>query len=569
MAGPKTHCPNPMPTWRLTNREINQSQELADAVLRLYDCPVAFGHAIGHNGILQADGSRRKVYGELHRKTAQHLMSGKRTSVLLPRGHGKSTLLQDIAWWDKWRDTSERAMYVSAATMLATQMLGEMQSMTKGDVELIPAHGKTPALTVAFRELFPELMPVKAPSGSPPGSFNVAGRRGTSREPCFFPSSIASNKAGLHPPKIYIDDVSNERNSTTPTQREKVIEALKQLEPIAGPNGVLRHIGTPWAFFCCSAWIAESAGWDQMRYGCWDGVNPDTGIADGQGPGTYALNPMYMTATELFETEQTIDDPEFWSQQYMVKPMAASYALFPDPVLNGAKQPLSDIDLLPDGKRILLWDPTGRANAVAGDWNGLVVVHVTTAHAVRHACAKTPALAIPGLADMPGDTNIFYPIHAEEIRGQPGDCLPAIEAIHERYKLNALWVEDTGQASLIRTWLHNKHWIVDDKVAIIPIKIGTRGASKDQRLQGIQVGMKEHRIRIPREFVGREVFLKRLGEFPKSESDDIPDAFALLTNFIMRRGKIPGVDNKDKTLYNPKADPLSLHFQQDTPPSAW
>jgi len=535
--------------WRiLSERDIEKSSELFDAILRLLEDPVAFGHAIGHRGILTAQpGSppvRRKQFSRLHREITANALSTNRTSTIVSRNHGKTTLLMDIALWEKWRDPEKRTMYVSAATQLANEILGEMRNMCNAEnmVEIIPAQGKEPPVLVPFSAAFPQLVPCRASPGSPPGSFNTVGRQGMGREPCFFPSSIGSNKAGKHPTDIYVDDPSNERNSTTPVQREKVIQSFKQLEPILrDPSGNIRHIGTPWAFYDLSAWIGEhSEEWSQYRFGCWDGVNPNTGIADkkGRGPnGAYALCPDFMSDLELLAAEDRIDDPEFWSQQYLVQPVAAAYALFPDKRLR--ESTLFDIlpENLPKGRKIILWDPTSRADAKIGDWNGIILVHVTTAE----RCIGIPGLEIPGIADMPPDTNIFFPVQAREIRGQIAECMEYVaDLIYENSEdIAALWVENTMSCDALRAWAHQQHWA--RKVRFVPINLKSR-AKKQQRLQGIQVGMAENRIFFPGKFPGRDILLKRLSEFPKSESDDLPDAFALLTNFIMKRGAVPGIE---------------------------
>jgi hypothetical protein len=498
----------------LNRYDIERSGELQDRILQLWESPVDFG-SLWHRGVLQTDGTRRKQYSKLHRDIADHALSSNRTSTVVSRNHGKTTIFMDIALWSKWRHLDKRIMYMSASTQLACEILGELRAVTEGEIELLPG------LMVPFRECFPELVPVKAAAGSPPASFNLAGRTGTGREPCFFPSSIGSNKAGKHPTDIFVDDPSNEKNSTTPVQREKVIHSIKQLEPILRDpqDGAIRHIGTPWAFEDVVAWLGRNPEYSQLRFGCWDGVDQGHGGRDKLGPGpegAYPLCPSYMNAPELIEAESLIDDHEFWAQQYLCKPV--------------------------------------------GDWNGIVVVHVTTAEALRLACKRNPGLRIDGLADAPKDTNYFFPIEAHEVKGPPGDCMDLIEDIHGRLRLSAVWVEDTGSAGALIPWFHEKHWTRRDRVNIVPIKIGTK-SNKAQRLQGIQLGFKEGRIRVLRDFPGRDILLKRLVEFPKSESDDIPDALALLTNHIMRRGAIPGISLEEppKVCY----DPTSVHW---TPP---
>ena len=94
-----------------------------------------------------------------------------------------------------------------------------------------------------------------------------------------------------------------------------------------------------------------------------------------------------------------------------------------------------------------------------------------------------------------------------------------------------------------------------DKVRLRAVKVSSK-AKKDQRLQGIQVGLKEGRVIFPRDYPGASILRQRLMEFPKSQSDDLPDALSLLTNSIMRRGKILLEEPA-----GPCYDPRSVHFQ--------
>lgn len=561
---------------RITNSDISRSQELQDRIIQLWECPVEFG-SLWHRGVLQTDGTRRKTYGYVHKEIAAHMTAHKRSSLVVTRNHAKSTEGIDIIMHQKWQHLDKRIMHISAATTLSKQLINELRTITQGEVELLPG------LVVPFSECFPELVAVRPPSGAPQGSFNVAGRAGTGREPCFMPSSIGSNRAGMHPTDIIADDPSNERNSTTPVQRQKVIDSMHQLEPILRDpsDGHIWHIGTPWAFKDVSSELPKM-GYKQYRFGCWDGVNPDTGLRDGKGPGRtelgapndgdWPLCPAYMNANELAETFISLRDAgnyEFWAQQYLVKPVAAADALFDDTLISATTHKVADHLALPAGKNILLWDPTSRADAKVGDWNGIIVVRATTAAHVTQMCAKNPAYAIPGLAEMAPDSNIFFVAEAIELKGPPADCMPVVRELHEKWGLDELWVEDTGAASWVQSWVNDHHWARE--IDTIPIKLGSRGASKDRRLQGTQLALREGRLRFISSAPGYDILTQRLTEFPKSESDDLPDALALLTWRGQRKGNLPKitVDPNSQTYYNAAADPSSIAFRPPRPSSSW
>lgn len=543
-----------------SRHDVDRSSELQDRLIEIYEDPVAFG-ALWHRGVPTPSG-RRKVYSKLHRDIADHALSANKTSTVVARNHGKTTFFGDLALWEKWREIHTTTMYASAATGLAKMILGDIKTIMLGaDCELFPG------VKIPFSACFPELMPVRAASGSPLGSFNCAGaNKAGVKEPCFFPAAPGSNKAGLHPDRIYADDLINEKTGTTPEQIQKSIDFMKQMVPILKDqtHGKIRQIGTLWAPYDVNEMLRRNPMYTQFRFGCWDGVNPDTGQQDGKGPGPdggWPLCPAFMTADELYDQEREIDDPVFWGHQYLIKATPAAYALFKEELLEEITIPW-DIDQIRakiPGVHILLWDPTQRTDPKVGDYNGIAVVFATTA---EHC--KAAALTIPGLADMPDDTTLFFIAHAAEIQGQPSDCLPLIEELHRRYQYETAWVENNGPVDMIRSWMHEQEWGAD--VEFLPITISTK-AKKDHRLQGLQMGMKKHRVLMPKKFPGQQELVQRLVEYPKSTSDDLPDALSLLTNGLERRNIIPGIPQAQiqKNVYDirnpawPRAQPNKKH----------
>lgn len=563
---------------KLTRGDIERSGELMDRLLELYKCPVEFG-SLWHRGVLQTDGTRRKTYGAVHKAIAEHMTAHKRSSLVISRNQGKSTEGIDILLHQKWRYLDKRFMHLSAATKLSTQLIGELRTICHPDAEI----ELLPGLLVPFGTVFPELVAVRPGSGAPQGSFNVAGRTGTGREPCFMPSSIASNKAGMHPTDILMDDPSNERNSTTPEQRHKVIDAAHQLEPILRDpsDGHIWHIGTPWAFKDISSEL-PNMGYKQFRFGCWDGVNPDTGLQDGKGPGRkefgapndgdWPLCPAYMNADELVETYLRYEQAgnlEFWAQQYLVKPIAATDALFTDDLIAASTTRVSTFDALPPGQNILLWDPTSAADAKVGDWNGLTLWRATTAEYVKEACKQNPAYAVPNLVELAPDDNLFFNIEAREIRGAPANCQEYIEDLHRRWGIDQFWVEDKASCGGIFMWLGSHHDL--KRTPRIPIALGSHGANKHRRLQALQAGLIQNRIWLVQCAKGHGILTRRLSEYPKSESDDLPDSAALLTWAGQRKGALPKikVEVDPNSYYNAAADPTSLRYRPQPPSSAW
>lgn len=104
----------------------------------------------------------------------------------------------------------------------------------------------------------------------------------------------------------------------------------------------------------CYALSREHPGWTQFRFGCWDGVNPDTDEVDGQTP----LCPAFLTADEIQTKEKGLSK-QFFAAQYLCEPVAAEEALFDDQLIVAATDSSVLDDGVPDGPEIVLWDRSG------------------------------------------------------------------------------------------------------------------------------------------------------------------------------------------------------------------
>ena len=87
-------------------------------------------------------------------------------------------------------------------------------------------------------------------------------------------------------------------------------------------------------------------------------------------------------------------------------------------------------------------------------------------------------------------------------------------------------------------WLEERGKIGGIRVQAVPI----RAEKIDYRLMSIATAVRKGYIRLPENFEGRDLLIRRLLEFPLGDSDDLLAAFALLSAQLERRGhQLPGL----------------------------
>jgi len=473
-----------------------------------------------------------------------HVYSQSRTSTIVPRGHAKSTVISVVdTCWHLLRHPESRNLVACATLDLAKKLCGEVRDRLNGDLELLPG------LFVPVKEVFPWLTPSgdQRKSG-PTDAFNIQGREGTGREPSVFAASIESNLAGNHPTRAVIDDPANEQNSRTFARRQKVIDFIETLEPLMyDTTSPIDHIGTPWAFQDVTSYLAGRSDWSQFRFGVWDG-SPE----DGKGPGpegAYPLCPSFLDADEILEKEAALSRT-FYSAQYLCSPVPSEEAIFDVGLVNAATDEDMDLKDVPLGQEIMLFDPVARIDGTQGDLNGIIIVRVIPAHKMK-------------LKGFPPDRNIFIPTYAHEINGGADAAACWIEDVgvpKHKKNLKSIWIEKVASQALFAPWLEERNRIHGIKIR--GHKIGT--ASLPYRLMGLQTAMRKGYLILPKNFPGRDLLIRRLIEYPLSDSDDLVSALALLSTTVERRGPLPGLD-KEPLSYR---DPMKA-WDTRTPSNAW
>lgn len=529
-----------------------QYPSLVAALKAIYDDPIAFGVAVGYRGT--KDG--RKQFGSLHRLIADRLRSHTRTSTLVPRNHAKSTIISEIfPAWSLVRDPSLRIMIASASQSLAEELTGRVRDILGGVLEFTISDE---VVEIPLADIFPHVLPSgRRDSSGPTKHFDIRGKAGQGREHSVFAASPGTSVTGKHPTMILVDDPCDNKNTATFDQRQKVISWFLALEPILqNVDDAFHHIGTVWSPNDVSQVIADRPDFDQLRLRAWVPENPETGIADGLGPGPlpggrwaekykgcYPLDANYRNAAELRQDEQLAEDinrAHFFAAQYLNEPMVAGDTIFPDTALLQASH--TRVPAFADYKKILLWDPTGRITGTAGDANGLVLVQPVPVKIFRDFDPRHA----PNLED---DRNVFICRLAKQVQGGIDDALQVVERMcAEDPDIRAIWIEEVAAQAAIAPWLKERGNI--KSVAIRGQKVGT--SAQAARLQGLATAMREGQFIIPDDFPGRDILIRQLAEYPSSDFDDIPCAAALLSQHRERRGLLPDLPAPPDTEGDPE-----------------
>jgi hypothetical protein len=468
-----------------------------------------------------------------------------RTATIIPRGCAKSTLNSVILpTWDLLRDPTERILVASATLDLSRQLVGEIRDRLNGSIEVMPG------IFAPVREVFPQLELDKSSriSQGPCETLNLVHRgRTTGRETSVFAGAVTAHLAGRHPTKASVDDLSDEQNSRTFAQRQKVVDWLTALIPVMKyPDSTIRMSATPWAFGDAVDWVSHNPKWHVTRFGVWVPENPETGIADGQGPGPhsesrwadkyaghYPLCESFLNAGEIREIEEEMEGREaFFAAQYLCDPIPASDAFWDADFLAGITVP----DILQNVKqgisipKILLWDPVHKMEDVVdkGSRNGLVLIGYLPAGVLGLKGYKDPT------------RNVFFVLGSWEIRGSADNARAFIEGdlMRKHPDLQTVWIEKNAGQTFLKPWLEDRGHLSGVKIRMQ--KIGN--ADLGHRLQGVVSAMRTGYLFFPSEFEGKSTLERRLLEYPLSDSDDLPAALSMLSHHWERRGALPGTE---------------------------
>lgn len=492
--------------------------------------PLAFAWAVGYSG----DEWGRKRYGAFHAQLASEIRSALLVSVVVPRGHAKTTLISHIMMaWELVRDAGgrHRLLAASATLGLAKENCGKVREILGGEIEVWPA-GAAPeeGQRLPLASIFPWAAPVNPlNSVGPCPSFNVAGRSGHGKEPSVFTGSPGTGLAGRRFTGAVLDDITNEQNSGTREQREKVIAFIAQIEALRYDHDHtwIRAPSTPWAPGDSTIHLSERRGWRQIKHDMYLDGMPRRSV-----PGEHRATvcPAFVSPEEAAEMERTAvlaGRYAFFSAQYRLQPIASDQPLFTAESWGQAHRPglmRSSVERL--GQVVLLWDPNSNVENAGGsfDRNGVAVIRIIPAHKLPYAVHDPRR-------------NVFVPIFTGEIAGGADDALAQIEAwVGERRwpDLRSIWIEDVAAQTFLAPWARERGKIEGVRVRgqRIPAK------SLTLRLAGLQTAMREGQFLIPDDLEGGDLLRERLLSYPAADYDDLPAALCLLSYHWDRIGPV-------------------------------
>lgn len=537
MGSPSPKAPGPVRLRPMPSdipRHPSAKVVIPPEILNLLRDPIALGEALGYKGDPQTG---RKRFGQLHRDMLAHVTSGTRKAIAVPRGHAKTTCIDVILpIWKLARDPDKRIMFASATLDLSKKILGEVRDRLAGDLEI------KPGLFVPVSRVFPHLalsVPDKRKSG-PTDRINISGRTAAGgRESSIYASAVGANTAGNHPTDIHFDDLQNEQNSRTWSQRQKVIEYVKQAVPLARyPDSPICAVMTAWAPDDLLAWMQDHKDWDVVVKGVWDGAGPE---GEGPGPdGAWPLCDSFMNAAEIEMVEKEVG-PVFFAAQYLNTPIPAEDALFDQPMTD-AFEDLSELaptgqalPRIPAGQgQILLWDPVHRLEGMANQkrsLNGLVRV------------MPVPAGQL-GINWLDRNRNVFFVTGCWEVPGGTDDaCCFVEDLVAKDPSIKGIWIEKNAAQETLKPWLEERGRVNGVNIRLQSIA----GGSAVMRLQGLATAVRKGYLRVTPNAEGRDLLLRRMKEYPLSDSDDVLNALALLSQVRERRGSLPGMRPQDST----------------------
>lgn len=209
---------------------VGYSQAMAKAITRIkraHDDPVAFMEYLGRNN----EGQAIRL-AEIHLQWLRHIdycwARHLRAIILAPFGHGKSTVVVPYISWLIGQDTNRRVKVITNDDGSASQRVSAVKRIIE---------------SAGYRNTFKEVRR----GGKWTEHELYVKRRGQSIDPTLHARGVFTTGIGGRADIEVFDDVVDQKNSTDPTQRKRVLDFVEQtwlnrLEP----TGHALFIGTVW-----------------------------------------------------------------------------------------------------------------------------------------------------------------------------------------------------------------------------------------------------------------------------------------------------------------------------------
>ncbi len=472
-------------------------------------------HAMGYEGMTE----------ELHGAAFKFMLPKKRCWIEFPRGHYKSTGFSiGLPIWLLMRDPSARILLMSAALNLVQDFIKQIETKLRGDIKF-PNGARVP-----FASAFPWM---KVKNYSMQKGLDIVGRSGNNPDRSIFALGIGSSAAGRHPTIIITDDLSNEQNSTSQLQREKVIESYGTLTPLAKDmNCPIWNIGTPWELGDFACYVKETLRLPTFRRHFWGGeARPDRPdqfraerVNEAKGWTGWPLDPNIMTASQMEELE-TFGSEKFLPLHrrhawYYCDPISGDYPTFTRDLLNASyRYGLNAFRLKElEGYEVALVDPAYKPER-HHDHSGITIVRVLRATDLN-------------LDHFPPQTNIFVAVEAHDIEGGTAGLLNAMREIANRRGdprhglLRGFLVEGAAYQDSVGPWFYEE---LPHGVKVAPVRGIAAGKGKDFRSMGLSAAIGEGRFVLTKDMKHHDLFYKSLLEYNPRDRDDLVDSAALIS----------------------------------------
>jgi phage terminase large subunit-like protein len=179
----------------------------------------------------------RRLLGNIHREIIKWWTSSKASNhqlLLLPRDHMKSALVAYRVAWELTKDPTQRILYISSTSNLATKQLKFIKDIITTDVYSL----YWPEM-VAREEAKREKWTEREISVD-----HLKRKEESIRDPSIFTAGLTSNIVGMHCDISVLDDVVVQSNAYTEEGREKVRDQYSYLSSVESVNAREWVVGT-------------------------------------------------------------------------------------------------------------------------------------------------------------------------------------------------------------------------------------------------------------------------------------------------------------------------------------
>lgn len=411
-------------------------------------------------------------YPEFYKEIARVLDKGEKyTLVMVPRDHGKSTLVT-IAWVIQQilRDVNIRVLIVNAVWDNSRKFVGVIERyLDKGSV-----------LAGLFGEFRSD--------NWNQDEFTVKMRKKNLVAPTVTTTGIEKFQTSQHYDLIVVDDLVGKGNVETPELRKKVGEYFDTLfDLLEKPDGRMVVIGTPWAQDDLYANIQDKPGWSVYKRNIYkNGV-------DGE-----PLHPQRFTEKNILELRQQKDAYTF-SSQYLLNPISEEASDFKRSWIK-----YYDAGTLPKLSYFLTVDPAISLSKTA-DYTGMIV------------------------AGMDSERRIYVVDYVHE-RMVPSRLVDEVFRLVTKWKLTRMGIETIAFQLTLKYTLQEEMRKRGKFFMIEEMGRRDKQDSKEARIRRLQPYFEQGLVLLRSDMTA---IVDELLSFPRGRHDDLIDCMSYQLNYLV------------------------------------